>query len=116
MRVSRSVPCLLIGSFAAVRGETFDYLIAGAGTAGLVVANRLSENPAITVGVIEPGDDVRRDPEVTAIDFLFANFNESINWQYPAVSQPELGSRNLTYRAGKAYGGTSTVNGKCFSD
>ena len=51
-------------TFAAVLGlaaqgscDTFDYVIAGAGTAGLVLANRLSEDPSIRVAVIDPGQD-----------------------------------------------------------
>src|SRR5512140_2058113 len=81
--------------------ETFDYVIAGAGTAGLVVASRLSERSDVTVAVVEPGDDLRNDPNVTSINFSFANFNASINWQYTSVNQSLLGNRSFTYRAGK---------------
>lgn len=41
-----------------------NYLVAGGGTAGLVIANRLSEDPSVTVAVIEPGPNVRDDPSV----------------------------------------------------
>ncbi|KAL8967683.1 MAG: hypothetical protein Q9197_005300, partial [Variospora fuerteventurae] len=48
---------------AAFAATTFDYLIAGGGTAGLTLAARLSENPVVTVGVIEAGVDRSDDPK-----------------------------------------------------
>lgn len=112
MSMFNSLKFFLLAYAVAVQGETFDYVIAGAGTAGLVIANRLSANPDITVAVVEPGDDVRQLPSVQSVDFSFVNFNKSTNWQYPSITSPALGSRNLTYRAGKAWGGTSAVNGR----
>jgi len=106
------VEALFAACICTVRGEVFDYVIAGAGTAGLVVANRLSARSGVSVAVIEPGDDLRNDPNVTSIDFNFANFNTSINFQYTSIKDPRLGDRSFTYRAGKAIGGTSSVNGR----
>ncbi|KAJ4419204.1 hypothetical protein N0V82_005111 [Gnomoniopsis sp. IMI 355080] len=97
-----------------VHGEYFDFIIAGAGTAGLVIASRLSEDPNVTVAVVEPGPDVRNDPEVYSTDFSFDVYNASINYVYPSIPQPQLGNRTLSYRAGKAIGGTSIVNGFVF--
>jgi choline dehydrogenase len=47
---------------------------------------------------------VREDADVQNVDVLFSSFNTSINYQYPSINSPALGSRNLTYRAGKAWG------------
>lgn len=44
---------------------SFNYIIVGAGTAGLVLASRLTENPAISVAVLEAGNDITSTPEVT---------------------------------------------------
>ncbi|KAF2678706.1 GMC oxidoreductase [Lentithecium fluviatile CBS 122367] len=110
----KSLQLLFLTCVGGVYGETFDYVIAGAGTAGLVIANRLSSNPAITVAVVETGDDVRQNADVQTINFSFTSFNTSINWLYPSVTSAALGSRNLTYRAGKAWGGTSSVNGMVY--
>ncbi|KAF2444605.1 GMC oxidoreductase [Karstenula rhodostoma CBS 690.94] len=107
--------CVILARVVAAQSDlAFDYVIAGAGTAGLVIANRLSANPSISVAVVEPGDDVRRDADVQTVDFLFSSFNTSINYQYPSITSPALGSRNLTYRAGKAWGGSSAVNGMVY--
>lgn len=102
---------LLLACTVGVQGEKYDFIIAGAGTAGLVIASRLSEDPNVTVTVIEPGPDVRNDPEVYSTDFSFDVYNTSINYVYPSIPQPQLGNRTLSYRAGKAIGGTSIVNG-----
>ena len=55
-------------AFASTR---FDYLIAGGGTAGLVLANRLTEIPAVSVGVIEAGEDLTSDPNITTPLYMF---------------------------------------------
>jgi len=95
--------------------ETYDYVIAGAGTAGLVVANRLSENPRVTVAVVEPGPDVRDNADVTSVNFNFNNFNRTINFLYESVPQTALpGNKTMSYRAGKAIGGTSATNGMVY--
>ncbi|KAJ4287125.1 hypothetical protein N0V88_007747 [Collariella sp. IMI 366227] len=102
------------GVTANSKPETFDFVIAGGGTAGLVVANRLSELRGVSIAVVEPGPDARDSPEVQSLDFNFAVYNKSINWVYTTPPQPELGSRIFEYRAGKALGGTSAVNGMVY--
>lgn len=91
--------------------ESFDYVIVGAGTSGLVVANRLSEDPSVTVAVVEPGTDQRNNPNVTVIDNFQLAFNTPIDWQYMTTTQPGAGNRELELHQGKAWGGTSTING-----
>lgn len=100
---------------ATCESLAFDFLVAGGGTAGLVIANRLSEDPSVTVAVIEPGDDVRNDPLVLDVDLAGVTFSPSLNWNYNSTVQPQLGGRVLTHSAGKAIGGTTVINGKCSS-
>jgi choline dehydrogenase len=102
---------LLLALRIAAQNTTFDYVIVGAGTAGLVIANRLSQNPKISIAVIEPGNDVRDYPGVNNVDEAGINFNASIDWAYNSTAQPQLGGRILPWHAGKAIGGTSTING-----
>lgn len=101
---------LLLALGAASQTPPFDYVIVGAGTAGLVVANRLSEDPKVRVAIIEPGDDVRNYPGVLTFDTTL--FNTSLDWQYNSTPQPNLDDRKVLYHAGKAIGGTSNINGK----
>lgn len=94
-----------------VLAKSVDYVIIGAGTSGLVVANRLSEDPSVTVVVIEPGTDQRDNPIVSDP----GRFNEAqgtaLDWSYKIVDQPGADGRGLELHQGKAWGGTSTING-----
>lgn len=100
-------------SYAATRvsAESFDYIIIGAGTSGLVVANRLSEDPSVTVAVIEPGTDQRNNPNVTDPAKFTQAFDTPIDWHYMTIKQPGAGDREIDLHQGKAWGGTSTING-----
>jgi len=91
--------------------ESFDYIIIGAGTSGLVIANRLSENPSVTVAVIEPGTDQRNNSNVTSTEFG-KGLDTPIDWNYASIRQPNAGNRTFAMHAGKAWGGTSTINGE----
>ncbi|KAI1200065.1 GMC oxidoreductase [Nemania serpens] len=92
----------------------FDYIIAGAGTCGLVLANRLSADPRIRVAVIEPGEDVRNNVNVTDPSLFTVPYGTSIDWQYSTTPQPAAGNRKIDWHAGKAIGGTSTINGMTY--
>ncbi|KAI4869417.1 putative GMC oxidoreductase [Hypoxylon rubiginosum] len=96
------------------RCETFDYVIAGGGTCGLVLANRLSEDPSIRVVVVEPGGDVRNNPNVTDVTAFTLAFDTEIDWQYTTTPQPAGGNQSIPFHAGKAIGGTSTINGMTY--
>lgn len=90
----------------------YDFVIVGGGTSGLVVANRLSENKDITVAVIEAGDSVYNNPNVTNVSGYGRAFGTHIDWAYPTVPQEYAGGGKQIMRAGKAIGGTSTINGE----
>lgn len=86
----------------------FDYLIAGGGTTGLLLANRLSADPTTTVAIIEPGLSTRNNPNVADP----AAFNTPIDWAYPTT--PQRRGRQLQLHSGKGLGGTSTINGMTY--
>ncbi|KAI1337836.1 GMC oxidoreductase [Xylariaceae sp. FL0016] len=94
--------------------QTFDYVIAGAGTCGLVLANRLTEDPNVRVAVIEPGSDERNNPNVTDPLKAFTALDTSIDWMYATTPQPGAANRTLAFHAGKGIGGTSLINGMTY--
>jgi len=108
----RSSVILLLGLTSHAATETVDYIIIGAGTAGLVVATRLTEDPTVTVAVIEPGTDERNNINVTGTDKFSQAFGTSIDWQYVTTPQAEADNCSLPLHQGKAWGGTSTINGQ----
>jgi choline dehydrogenase-like flavoprotein len=99
-----------------VNGSHFDYVILGGGTAGMVVAGRLSENPNITVAVIEAGKGEETNPNVTNPAGLGLGKNTRIDWQYQSVPQIFSGNQTLIWSAGKGLGGSSLINGKGMRD
>ncbi len=92
-------------------GQTFDYVIVGAGSAGCVLANRLSEDPSVTVALIEAGG---RDtnPWIHVPAGYYRNVtNPKITWQFGSGPEPELGGRMVNWPRGRVLGGTSAING-----
>ncbi|KAJ4304644.1 hypothetical protein N0V90_000170 [Kalmusia sp. IMI 367209] len=81
--------------------DTYDYIIVGAGTSGLVLANRLSEDASITVAVIEPGTDQRNNPLVADPTKFGQAFGTDIDWQYRIPAEPGAADR-MTYIRGEA--------------
>lgn len=113
-----TISTLALVSLAAARAKpfntcqvTYDYVIIGAGTSGLVIANRLSEMPNVTVTIIEAGDSVYDNVNVTSPSGYGNAFGTQIDWAYQTTNQTSGGGLRQTMRAGKAIGGTSTING-----
>ena len=90
--------------------ETFDYVVVGAGTAGCVVAARLSEQPGVTVVVIEAGGSDRRLWIQLPIGYGRTYFDGRINWKYDAETSPGLAGRPSYWPRGKVVGGSGSIN------
>ena len=67
--------------------QCYDFLIVGGGTAGLVVASRLSENPKHSVLVLEAGLDLSNDPRVTTPAFYTQLLSSEADWAFQTVPQ-----------------------------
>ncbi|KAL5332470.1 hypothetical protein BJX70DRAFT_130147 [Aspergillus crustosus] len=111
-----STLCIVPAIASESKHEQFDFVIVGGGTAGLAVANRLSEIPEITVAVVEAGKDEGKNPDVTSVEGFGGSIglNTHIDWLYHTTEQTHAGGRQLEYHSGKAWGGTSTINGMTY--
>ena len=87
----------------------FDYIIIGAGSAGCLLANRLSQNKANTVLLLEAGG-----PEPLSemrVPWLWKDlFGTEVDWQYQTEPQLQLNGRRIEWPRGKAFGGSSAIN------
>ncbi|KAJ6005745.1 hypothetical protein N7451_003689 [Penicillium sp. IBT 35674x] len=104
----------LISAVSHASEPKYDYIVVGGGTSGLVVANRLSELSNVTVLVIEAGGSVYNNINVTDTGGYGNAFGTDIDWAYKTVEQKWGGGTTQTVRAGKALGGTSTINGMVY--
>lgn len=115
---SHILTCLLpLATAGCVKRNTddvVDYIVVGGGTSGLVVAKRLSEDPNVSVLVIEAGDSVYNNENVTDVNGYGLAFGTEIDYAYKSVNQTYANGKAQTLRAGKALGGTSTINGLRF--
>ncbi|KKY36776.1 putative gmc oxidoreductase [Diaporthe ampelina] len=95
-------------------GKTYDYVVVGGGLAGLTVAARLSEDPDVTVAVIEAGQDIYGAHEsrfLTPSAVLYDSFlNTEYDWKYVTTAQAGLNQRTTPWARGKVLGGSSSVN------
>jgi choline dehydrogenase len=98
-----------------LEGQTmYNYVIIGAGSAGCVLANRLSENPHNTVLLLEAGcPDNRKEIHIPAAWSRL--FKSECDWAYETEPQPQLNNRKLYWPRGKMLGGTSSLNAMIYS-
>ncbi len=91
-------------------GETYDYVVVGAGSAGCVLANRLSENGRHRVAVIEGGGNDSWIWFHIPVGYLFAIGNPRSDWMFKTEEEAGLNGRSLAYPRGKVIGGCSAIN------
>ncbi|MCL4746988.1 MAG: GMC family oxidoreductase [Burkholderiaceae bacterium] len=94
--------------------KRFDYIVAGAGTAGCLLANRLSADPSVRVLLIEAGG---RDDYLwihIPVGYLFCIGNPRTDWLYATEHEPGLNGRSIKYPRGRVLGGCSSINGMIY--
>jgi choline dehydrogenase len=95
--------------------ETFDYVIVGAGSAGSVLANRLSEDEKTTVCVLEAGPRDWHPFIHIPAGFMYTLVNPSVNWLYTSEPSEWTGGRRIAAPRGKTLGGSSSINGHIYN-
>ena len=94
--------------------ETFDYIIVGAGSAGAVLANRLSEEPDVSVLLLEAGPmDYSLYIHMPAA-FIEPLKGRMFNWAYRSEPEPHMDGRRMYQPRGKVLGGSSSINGMAY--
>lgn len=88
-----------------------DYIIVGAGTAGCVLANRLSVDPTHRVTLIEAGGPDRHPFVRMPMGFLKALQNPALTWQFESEPEPAMNGRRVPIPRGRLWGGSSSING-----
>jgi choline dehydrogenase len=92
----------------------FDYIIVGAGSAGCLLANRLSADPSIRVALIEAGG---KDDYVwihIPVGYLYCIGNPRTDWMFMTEPDSGLNGRSIRYPRGKVWGGCSSINGMIY--
>ena len=95
--------------------DSFDYVIIGAGSAGSVLANRLSEDPAVSVCVLEAGPADWHPYIHLPAGFIKTFYNKSINWCYSQEPGQYTAGRRIFSPRGKTLGGSSSINGHIYN-
>ncbi|MHC2386103.1 choline dehydrogenase [Bradyrhizobium liaoningense] len=95
--------------------DRFDYVIVGAGSAGCVLANRLSEDPNTSVCVLEAGPRDWHPYIHLPAGFIKTFHMKSINWTYQQEPGPWTGGRSIYAPRGKTLGGSSSINGHIYN-
>ncbi|APX94560.1 choline dehydrogenase [Halomonas sp. 1513] len=94
--------------------QTFDYIVVGAGTAGCLLANRLSADPANRVLLIEAGGRDNYHWIHIPVGYLYCIDNPRTDWLFRTEPDPGLNGRSLIYPRGKTLGGCSSINGMLY--
>ena len=90
--------------------EQYDYIIVGAGSAGCVLANRLSANPKHSVLLLEAGSKDSNPLVAMPLGWAQLFYHKTLGWGYYSEPEPEMGGEKMYSPRGKLLGGSSSIN------
>ena len=94
--------------------EEFDYVIVGAGAAGCVLANRLTESGKNSVALLEAGGKDSNIWIKVPAGFNKTVYNDKLNWGYETAPGPHIDNRRIKFPRGKVLGGSGSINGHLY--